>query len=1328
MLEFGHFSPRSFERLIQALCIHVFGAGTTVFGSGPDGAREATFTGEIPFPSTSQRWAGYIVVQAKCREQLRNNIEDTNWLATQLRSEFDKYRDTKRRLKRPEYYLAATNVRLSAAAGIGGRDKIDELLRSECEELGIKGHHVWAADELEAILDGARDIRRTYTAWLTPSDVLSDLVQSLRRPNLSRLLPLALARDLRHERDIRLRDAGQETEKPIFIESVYVDLPFRDADEITDISSGELQQTTEGESNADDSVENDNGTDNIEEREKVTTIGRLLQIRSEDKLDPDSCLAQRPHGPRSNRIVLLGGPGQGKSTVGQFLCQLSRARMLTAASRNLVTPQTQEMLQPTLDRASVEGIPIGGPCRFPVRIDLPTFADALDRAKKTDQSLTFLAHIAARLSRELDCSVNVEDLRAWLTACPWFLVLDGLDEVPASGNRDEVIKSVEGFWDEVHLANADAMMVVTSRPQGYQQALSRRHWEHWELAPLNSLQAKRVASQLAEIRLSDVERREIVLTELQRSFSDPSTRLLSSTPLQVTILFGIALLKGAIPHAKWDLFERYYTLLRDRESQKLGQDAALFRDFKRQIDAIHYEAGFILQITAESAGSATSFLTSSQLTELITKILRADEFDDNRISHVVTELSRIATERLVLLAQRIEGRIAFEVRSLQEFMAAGQLTSASSVPITERLRAIALSAHWRHVYRIAASKIFSVTDLTFLRPDVVAICHALDNGDLGEEPRIVRAGARLAIDLLADGVAASAPRFKRALLRRAISNLDDGSDKIDQRLHTLLDEDTYEIFNEEINLRLLQENSPAANAAYTVLGRLLQTHPQWSEAKFFEYWPTGPDQVLNVFGGTNPIFWSPALADRITTAQCQVSPRRVSTFQRRIFLRTRRSALENEEIRKKNFDAIVLPTAYFQFWPNPGVVVGVMGKDPDKCCSMDIVPIESDTERFRFYWNAEEHGWGVIEAVEKFVKGPARESLCSVVEAIARTRLEDIGGLQFPWPIHSVIREHQGGCPIDNLINEIREGRFGDHSDWVRAEKRWVESGFVPEDFLKWNEGRYLNPQIGNVGAPAPAAIGWRFRSNQEKLALGYDVIIKTTEKIASDKKREDLVGALMDGLPRVTDLSLRKIAVNYLIDAIQVYSPKNWYFNALMAAPESWESDSFLALLERHVNTMRVFWSTKDMDMSKLDLTNRWRKLLPIFADGQLTLRAESGSEPIERLRLTLNDGDSRDIRFAFRLMNLATDGARIADVIQIGDAVEYRQINTRTLSLVLKKTSTSIERLALLLEMAKRELRHEQKDRRGFIEALRNELEAQLSPLTRGSELARLNLPQFQ
>ena len=719
MLNFDNFSPKSFERLVQAVSIDVLGPGVTIFGSGPDGGREATFEGEVPFPTITDRWKGYIVIQAKCREKLRHNHEDANWLIDQINSEITKFRDPRRNLRRPEYYLIATNVRLSSVSGAGGKDKLDAYLKSAAHELNLKGYHVWSADELEATLNSKPNLRKSFAAWVTPSDVLASLIEGLNRPNLSRLIPLALARDLRNERDARLRDAGQETEKSIYLDSVFVDLPVKNADQILSAASPSDNSLT---TQTEEDETNEAAESGLEEDDKNSAPGivNLLLSRAADKLDPESCTSQRRKGPRPNRVVILGGPGQGKSTIGQFIAQIARVRLLLHAN-TATSPQTQEIFEPVQNRARVEAISMEGPARFPIRIDLPTFADALDKAEKAKSSHTLLAHIAGRLSRDMDCAIGTEDVRAWLTTCPWLLLLDGLDEVPASGNRSLVISAIEEFLDEIHLVNADVLVVVSSRPQGYQEALARRHWEHWEMDTLSVEQATRVADRLGEVRVSDTERRAVIAAELGRAFRDPATNSLCTTPLQVTILFGIALLKGTIPQAKWELFERYYTLLRDREAQKQSPDARLFRDFKRQIDALHYEAGFLLQLAAETAGAAAPYLLPEKLDELVTRLLKQDDFDKNTISKTVAQLRRIATERIVLLASKVEGRISFEVRSLQEFMAAAQITSAGPKPITERFRAIAISAHWRHVYRIAAESNF-----LFCRHVVFACRHCCD--------------------------------------------------------------------------------------------------------------------------------------------------------------------------------------------------------------------------------------------------------------------------------------------------------------------------------------------------------------------------------------------------------------------------------------------------------------------------------------------------------------------------------------------------------------------------------------------------------------------------
>jgi hypothetical protein len=109
-------STRSFEQLVQALAIKVIGPAVVVFGDGPDGAREATYEGRLPFPSAEQGWDGYLVVQAKFRQRPLGDGRDANWLIKELKAELSKFANTKRRLRAPQYYIVATNVVLSAVA------------------------------------------------------------------------------------------------------------------------------------------------------------------------------------------------------------------------------------------------------------------------------------------------------------------------------------------------------------------------------------------------------------------------------------------------------------------------------------------------------------------------------------------------------------------------------------------------------------------------------------------------------------------------------------------------------------------------------------------------------------------------------------------------------------------------------------------------------------------------------------------------------------------------------------------------------------------------------------------------------------------------------------------------------------------------------------------------------------------------------------------------------------------------------------------------------------------------------------------------------------
>jgi hypothetical protein len=319
-MKFDNFSAQAFERFIQALAVHVFGPSVVVFGSGRDGGREATYEGSLS-GFGGRNWNGYTVIQAKCRDKPTSDSRDAGWLCSQLTGELNKFVNNPG-LKPPEYYLLCTNVELSSVPDVGGKAKVDNIFRSFRSKLEIKDWHVWSADELRSIVDNAPEVRKTFAAWVTPSDILSALVEKLVGTDAKRLLPLAWSRDLRLERDVRLRDAGQETEQPIFLENVFIDLPVDNAGQAQSFREGEDAIADAGHELAGEQTLEEYELDNESEASRGC-VAAILQ-RSADKLDPEA-VNQRSRGKRpalANRIVVLGGPGQGKSTLGQFLIQV----------------------------------------------------------------------------------------------------------------------------------------------------------------------------------------------------------------------------------------------------------------------------------------------------------------------------------------------------------------------------------------------------------------------------------------------------------------------------------------------------------------------------------------------------------------------------------------------------------------------------------------------------------------------------------------------------------------------------------------------------------------------------------------------------------------------------------------------------------------------------------------------------------------------------------------------------------------------------------------------------------------------------------------------
>ena len=803
-------SNRSFEHLVQALAVKIIGPHVKVFGDGPDGGREATFDGKSQYRSADGGWDGYGVIQAKFLQRLRDSKADGQWAIDQLKSELKKYSDPDRAVRRPEYFVFATNVVLTPVSEQGSKDKAIEILNRFMKEQSLKGFAIWDYDQIRALLDDAEEIRRTYAAWITPGDVLAEMVKWLqpKTPDLGETLTNFLQKELLSDEYVNLEQAGHDASERIPLARVFVDLHTRDA------GNG-------GGQDIDDDFPHSHQL-SLPEEGHNGFIKEMLEVSSE-RLNGQShsihTIQQRleagePQRSRG-RFVLIGGPGQGKTTVGQFICQIFRASIISRKPPTSLSPEARKallMIQAHCEDEEIECFPVP---RFPFRIVLNEFASALsDSSSQGTNPLhginSVFSYLAYLIKRRTDRAVSADDLRRWISEYPSVVIFDGLDEVPSSSNRQQVLTAIQDFWVDASSSDADILAIATSRPQGYNEDFSPTYYEHRWLAPLSKSHGEHFAKRLVEVRYgTDSDRKDKVLGRLERSFDSESTARLMRTPLQVTIMTALVDQMGQPPQARWNLFRAYYDVIYKREVEREIPASELLRDYAPDINAIHSRVGLSLQVDSEQSGSTNAKLSAQRFETLVEERLKEEGHEGDYLKKLTRQISDAALERLVFLVGLESGQVGFEIRSLQEFMAAESLMEGTDEEVRRRLKEIAPIPNWRNVFLFASGKCFA--DRQHLRPVILEICADLNEAGEDEVAGAYLVGSSLAIDMIEDGLSRHQPRFVQNFARVAMRALDVPNLKSHAQLSSVYEPQLEDVYSEELMRRLndVREHIPA---------------------------------------------------------------------------------------------------------------------------------------------------------------------------------------------------------------------------------------------------------------------------------------------------------------------------------------------------------------------------------------------------------------------------------------------------------------------------------------------------------------------------------------
>lgn len=674
--------PRAFEQLAVALARAIIGAGIEVYGSGKDGGREATFDGRIQWSNTDggTEWYGYTVIQAKQREHVASTADNLNWLKVQIRNELAEWmKPNSRRSRFPQYVIFVTNARLSAEDSTGGVDQIRLFVRSQLDHehgsggdqprtlrgRGLRDVKIWHRDYLNAAISNHADVRAAFPMLLTVGDILARATALPGFVEAQQFAPILVDHaqtTLRHEQWVRFDEAGDSASNRRPVDRVIVDLPIHD------------------------------GTERRSVLRHCIERGDSVLRRS----------TWSPNGPR--HLVITGAPGNGKSTLTRYLTQVYRSHFIADETNQQTVGEICSNTTQSLVRIEA---PAPACRRWPLRVELAQMASDMGPAGGP----TLRRWLCDRITENASISIQPVTLDHWMKAWPCVIFFDGLDEVTSPWLRQRVLGEIAGFFEHLEAADADVLLVVTTRPTGYNERLLPEHFDQVDLDYFDPTEAAHYGRHITTQRFyDDPSFGAQVLSRFDSALSNAAAERLLKTPLQVLIFTIILSNSGALPANRYLLFWNYYETVLKREAAKLTTHRTFLGEHALDITELHQRIGLLLQIQSDITGEASSRLPLSDLRDLAHQRMIELDYDDSKATEIADRLLEVATQRLVLLVADKDDTVSFDVRSLQELMAGRALVMGDDASIKRNLTAAACSPAWRNTWLFAAGQLFAESD------------------------------------------------------------------------------------------------------------------------------------------------------------------------------------------------------------------------------------------------------------------------------------------------------------------------------------------------------------------------------------------------------------------------------------------------------------------------------------------------------------------------------------------------------------------------------------------------------------------------------------------
>lgn len=446
--------------------------------------------------------------------------------------------------------------------------------------------------------------------------------------------------------------------------------------------------------------------------------------------------------------LVRGAPGQGKSTLSQYVSQAHRSAFVPSRQRSADLPDIKHPL-------------------FPLRFDLSDYArwlsgvDVWDgdsetskksRRRSAPQSTIecFLAELMTHASGGIP--VAAEDVQDIFERVPSMVVLDGLDEVGLSKTRKKVVEAINQFCHRSNTYPTVPKVIVTTRPSTNElPEPSADLFEVLVLNPLDPRQRDEYLRKWCSVRGIHGSEGRALRKNFKAKSAEPYIGELAGNPMQLTILLDLLHKHGeATPTQRTELYDSYVELLLAREANKHPESV---RKHQKQLREIVPFLGWYLQSRSEEA-SVNARMSVADLKAAI----RHFQYTYGKPESVVDDMFEATSDRLWALTSKHEGTFEFEVLSLREYFAARFLYRYAGEDIRGFDRNTVFRELLRRPYWLNTARFYGGNAEG---GDVYVLAEGIRDEIIeeGPPPSLVAAWT-----LLTDGVFASRPRQARNVL------------------------------------------------------------------------------------------------------------------------------------------------------------------------------------------------------------------------------------------------------------------------------------------------------------------------------------------------------------------------------------------------------------------------------------------------------------------------------------------------------------------------------------------------------------------------------------